>query len=353
MASRFTKYGGALGADAELRQMVAERIAAEMEQRKQQVENYKLSQADRGMDLEGQRIDVSKGDLGLRTRVHDEGAPQREAQTGYIRTQTADLEGKPMREADARAHAGMMQERGHQNELAQIGAQGQQNRQTAQAGAGLRTTNERIVQVEGPDGKSVWVRESDAVNKPAAQAARAITGSERKELGFFQRMLDAERNARKVEDDVSGWDISVGDMAPGFLENWLKSDKGKQYTQAQRMFTEGRLRADSGAAVPQPEYDTDRKTNFRIGNDDKATIAQKRNSRLTAMRGQANRAGRALQEYYGEGSSIDSLLSEFADQQAAVAGATPPAGPAVGTRGTVNGVPAIWDGRGWLPAGGQ
>jgi hypothetical protein len=173
----------------------------------------------------------------------------------------------------------------------------------------------RLVQVMGPDGTAVWMPESAAAGMRATQAPRAVTGAERKELGFFQRMLNAERNARAVEGDVSSWDVGASEWAPGFLENWIKTPAGKKYAQAQRMFTEGRLRADSGAAVPQNEYEADATTNFRRGGDDDAVITQKRNSRLTTLRGQANRAGRALQEYYGDGVNIDELLKEFASGQ--------------------------------------
>lgn len=293
--------------------LLRQRKLAEYQAYLEQQERDRRAQLDQGrLDLDRQRVgqDASQFDarlgldrdkLGVEQQQFEANAPERDARAGFIRTQTKDLEQKPLyAEADRQADEAKAKTQ-HGYRLREIAAQG-----------ALRTpAQERIVQVEGPDGKAVWVRESDAVGRPAAQAARAITGAERKELGFFQRMLDAERNARKVENDVSAWDIGVSDWSPAFIENWLKSDAGKRYTQAQRMFTEGRLRADSGAAVPANEYTMDRQTNFRIGNDDEATIKQKRASRLTAMRGQANRSGRALQEYYGEGETLDSLLKEF------------------------------------------
>jgi len=56
MPSRFTQYGGVQGADDALREMVAARIAAEIEQRKRAVEDYKLGQTDHGLGIQQQQV---------------------------------------------------------------------------------------------------------------------------------------------------------------------------------------------------------------------------------------------------------------------------------------------------------
>lgn len=173
--------------------------------------------------------------------------------------------------------------------------------------------NERIVQVMGPNGTPIWVRESDAVNKPAANVPRQPTGADRSATGFFNRMLEAERNARQVEDTLSGQDLGAQQYAPGWLQNWLQTDEGQRYQQAQRMFTEARLRKESGAAIPESEFENDRRMNFRIAGDKPESIKQKRAARLQTMRSIANAAGRGLQEYYGEGANVDDLLKEFGE----------------------------------------
>jgi hypothetical protein len=158
------------------------------------------------------------------------------------------------------------------------------------------------------------------------EQARPVTGAERKTLGFFQRMLEAERNARAVEDSVGGRDFAAEWLPGSWLENFAKTPEGQRYTQAQRTFTEARLRKESGAAIPQGEYDTDRDTNFRRANDDTQTIAQKRAARLRLLRSAANEAGRSLSEYYGDGATIDSILSEFSapeTRRGGAAGSTP------------------------------
>jgi hypothetical protein len=179
MPSRFTQYGGAQGAEMALREMVAQRIAAEMEARKQAVETYKLGQQDRQIDQGDARIGLDRDKFGQAQKEYAEGAPQREAQTGYLRTQTADLAARPTRDADARAQEAFMLQAKQADELAQIEARGAQDRRTAQTTAGLRTPSDRLVQVMGPNGTPIWMPESQAAGMPAAQAARAVTGARR------------------------------------------------------------------------------------------------------------------------------------------------------------------------------
>jgi hypothetical protein len=175
---------------------------------------------------------------------------------------------------------------------------------------------ERLVQVMDASGRPIWVRESQAEGQPATQAARAVTGQERKALGFFQRMLEGERNARAVESKIGPQDFAA-ELAPGeTLENFFRSPEGQQYVQAQKTYTEGRLRKESGAAIAKDEYTKDRDINFRRPGDDDKTLKQKRSSRITTLRGAANEAGKALQEFYGPDATIDSLLAEFAEKEA-------------------------------------
>lgn len=151
-----------------------------------------------------------------------------------------------------------------------------------------------------------WLAAPNRTTKP-------VTPAERQTLAYFQRMLQAEKNARAVEDKLGGTDLAAQQYAPGWLENWLQSEEGQQYSQAQRQYTEARLRKESGAAIPPQEFDSDRKTNFRIAGDMPDVLPQKRNSRLQTIRGTGNAAGRAIEEYYGEGVTLDDLLKEFAD----------------------------------------
>lgn len=173
----------------------------------------------------------------------------------------------------------------------------------------------------GPDGKptllSVNPRTGTAspVQMPSGYApnrpARPVTQAERNAAAFFNRMLGAERDARSVEDQLSGVDLSALAAAPNFTGNLLLSGNAQKYKNAQRTFTEARLRKESGAAIPPAEFETDRTTNFKIIGD--ADSSQKRRQRLTTMRGIGASAGQALSDFYGEGATLDDLLKEFAD----------------------------------------
>lgn len=193
-----------------------------------------------------------------------------------------------------------------------------------------KAAEERLVQIMGPDGVPVWVREGQAVGQPAAQAARAVTGAERQALSFYNRAKDAvdtlalpDDKGRTLEQRVaeSGLMTQAGMK---YLPNIMQSDDQQAYTQAQRAFTEARLRKESGAAIPESEFENDRKTYFAQPGDSKSTIEQKRQKREKLLEGMGYSAGKAYEEFYGEkmpkiGGAIkvtapDGSVHEFATQ---------------------------------------
>jgi hypothetical protein len=236
-----------------------------------------------------------------------------------VQAQTGEIQRKPIAEQQDRDFTTSRDKTHHANRMREIGASKVQSGDDS----GQYTS---IQQVVGPDGKPALaiVDRRAGTMKPVQmpqgfepnRPARPVTGAERQTLNYFNRMLEAERNARAVEDKVNGTDLAASEMAPGFIENWLKSKEGQQYSQAQRTYTEARLRKESGAAIPPGEFDSDRRTNFRAMGDKPESLKQKRGSRLQTLKGIGNASGRALQEYYGEGATLDELLKEFADAQA-------------------------------------
>ena len=197
---------------------------------------------------------------------------------------------------------------------------------------------------------------AEASGRSAIEAARqrAVTtagnkpptGADRNTLNYFRRMLEAEKSARAVEDKLSTTrDLIPPDvpMVPEIMENFIRTPEGQSYTQAQRMFTEARLRKESGAAIPENEFINDRRMNFRMPGDTPKTITQKRKARLETMRGIGNASGKALKEFYGDDADLNSILQELESVSP-----TTPAGLSVGTLGIVDGVPAIWDGQNWV-----
>lgn len=270
--------------------------------------------------------DTAEDQTRARERAEDLGERQR--QFGIIRSEqdAAAQERAFEREMATKDKAAAREERARERKEDRAFT-ASENAKSRAASAARVDANERLVKVVGPQGKAIWVRESQAVGMPAGEPVRSITGQERGTLGFFNRMLEAEKNARGVEEKLGEKDLAAMQYAPGALENWLLSKEGQSYLQAQRMFTEARLRKESGAGIPMSEYEADRKTNFRMPNE--KALANKRAGRLALLRSIGNAAGPALQEYYGEGASLDSLLSEFADKQAGAtpgAGAPPPGG---------------------------
>jgi hypothetical protein len=161
--------------------------------------------------------------------------------------------------------------------------------------------DDRIVQVMGPQGTPIWVKESEAVGKPAAQAARAVTGQERTALGFYNRARGASEDIKPIEDMVSSKAGMASQLQLKYGPNWIQSPEQQAYRQAQRAFTEARLRKESGAAIPEQEFENDARTYFAQPGDSASTIEQKRKARQEVLNSLAFSSGKAYEEYYGEG----------------------------------------------------
>jgi hypothetical protein len=159
--------------------------------------------------------------------------------------------------------------------------------------------DERLVQVEGPNGVATWVRESEAVGKPAAQAARAVTGSERQTLAYFNRAKDADSTAVQFEEKVAGAGLG-SQLRQQYAPNMLQNPEQQAYRQAQRAFTEARLRKESGAAIPQGEYENDARTYFAQPGDSPQVREQKRKARQVVLEGLKYSSGKAYNEFYGD-----------------------------------------------------
>jgi hypothetical protein len=159
--------------------------------------------------------------------------------------------------------------------------------------------NDKMVQVEGPDGKPMYVPESEAAGRHPARERSLIKGQERTALAFYNRAKEAEGNIAALEEKISK--MSTPDQFRlRFAPNIMQSSDQQVYRQAQRAFTEARLRKESGAAIPTSEYDNDSKTYFAQPGDAPATIAKKRSARQKVLNGMKFQSGAAYEEYYGE-----------------------------------------------------
>jgi len=165
--------------------------------------------------------------------------------------------------------------------------------------------DERLVQVMR-NGVPTWIRESEAVGQPAAQASRAITGQERQALSYYNRGRQAiaaidtpDEAGTTLEQKMATMNLG-GQAQLRYAPNVIQTPEQRMYRQAQRSFTEARLRKESGAAIPPHEYENDSKTYFAQPGDDPLTIAQKRLLRAGVLEGLGYSSGKAYEEYYGE-----------------------------------------------------
>ena len=133
----------------------------------------------------------------------------------------------------------------------------------------------------------------------SGQGTRPSKGVEKRALNFFNRAQQASTDALTVEGEIAELGLP-GQTRLQIAPNWLQSPSGKRYRQAQRAFTEARLRKDSGAAIPPFELENDARTYFVQPGDDAPTIAQKRAARSTVLASMAFESGPALDEFYGD-----------------------------------------------------
>lgn len=141
-------------------------------------------------------------------------------------------------------------------------------------------------------------RASAAASRATAANGKPSTQAEKNDLGFYNRALDAEKTIGTVEDKIG---TDIGSQA--FLAsapNLMQPKENQIYRQAQRQFTEARLRKESGAAIPDSEYEKDAKTYFKQTGDTPETTARKVEARQAVLQSLAFSAGNAYQEYYGE-----------------------------------------------------
>lgn len=149
------------------------------------------------------------------------------------------------------------------------------------------------------NGVATWLPRSQAAGKPAAQAQRTVTGAERTALGFYNRAKQASEDITPIEEKIAGAGMASQIQLQN-APNFLQTETQQQYRQAQRAFTEARLRKESGAAIPDHEYANDARTYFAQPGDSPEVMAQKRAAREVVLQGLQYGAGKAYEEYYGE-----------------------------------------------------
>jgi hypothetical protein len=143
--------------------------------------------------------------------------------------------------------------------------------------------------------------EYEAKKKIDAQytGSRPSLGTERQTLAYFNRAKQASDDISELENVIANQGL-MGQLQGQYAPNVFQNEKQQLYRQGQRAFTEARLRKESGAAIPQGEYDNDARTYFAQPGDSPAVIEQKRQARQVVLEGLKNAAGRAYEEFHGE-----------------------------------------------------
>ncbi len=142
------------------------------------------------------------------------------------------------------------------------------------------------------------------------------TGAEKTNLGFYNRAKDAVENITPIETKLQQSLSKQGALQ--FFPNLFQSADQQVYRQAQRQFTEARLRKESGAAIPPAEYENDAKTYFLQPGDSAEVLKSKIAGRAQVLNSLGVSAGSAFDEYYGQpyptpangNSSIETLASQ-------------------------------------------
>jgi hypothetical protein len=166
------------------------------------------------------------------------------------------------------------------------------------------------ITVQTPSGPKL-MRAGDAaragyVPLSAEPNAKPSTGEQKQALAFFNRgkeavgILDAkDKNDMTLEDRIA----SVNPAAGAFGQrapNFLKGRDRQVYEQAQRAFTQAKLRKESGAAISAAEYESDAQTYFAQPGDAPDVVANKKAARQGVLEGLKFQAGPAYREFYGE-----------------------------------------------------
>lgn len=149
--------------------------------------------------------------------------------------------------------------------------------------------------------KFVTPKAGESYPKPTG-AAKPSTGQQRRALSFFNRGKEADDIAAGLEEagKVNPTGIKAAQKVPFGAGNFALGEDNQKYVQAQRAFTEARLRKDSGASIKDSEYEEDAQTYFEQPGDGPQVKAQKRAMRKAVLAGIALESGDALKEFFGE-----------------------------------------------------
>jgi hypothetical protein len=146
-----------------------------------------------------------------------------------------------------------------------------------------------------PAAEAQQIRISQATRPPAAPSSP----EERKAYTFYSRAKNAEDVFTQLEDKVKGMG-TVGQTWYNYAPNVFQPSTNQVLQQAQRQFTEARLRKESGAAIAATEYEKDAQTYFPQPGDSLEALERKKIARKEILKGLQQESGRAFAEPSGQ-----------------------------------------------------
>lgn len=183
--------------------------------------------------------------------------------------------------------------------------------------------NQPLVPIVGPDGKTRYGTRAEARGSLVpAGAEKPSSGVQKRALAFYNRAAQADQDLQAMEASVQKYGFAEQQRMKS-APNFLQTEEGQRYNQAQRAFTEARLRKDSGAAIPEPEFESDRVTYFPQPGDAPATLAQKARARASVLSSLAFESGQALGEFLGDAEEARALVESYRQRAATPAADQP------------------------------
>lgn len=131
----------------------------------------------------------------------------------------------------------------------------------------------------------------------ATAEAKPATEGERKALGFYSRLKDAEDVMGTLEKWIRDLG-ATGQLRLKVAPDWAQTEHGQIYKQAVRQFTEARLRKESGAVISPSEYAMSEITFFPQPGDTTQTLKRKSAARKLLLDAMQRESGRAYKEAF-------------------------------------------------------
>lgn len=143
---------------------------------------------------------------------------------------------------------------------------------------------ERVGGVKAPSGMSIRTNPDGTMELiQGPNAGQRLTEMQGKDVGFFTRGIDANRQLEGLENNLTSWTQQNADQIPLGLGNYARTPEFRQAKQAADSFLTAILRKDTGAAITAQEFDIYGPMFLPVPGDDQKTIEQKRRAREVAL----------------------------------------------------------------------